>query len=63
MANCYLIEKSLDKELKEPWYVESRLATKINTHSAPSKIKPTEFLPGTEVREVYVYTGYLWPGD
>jgi hypothetical protein len=63
LANCYLIEESLGKDLKKPWYVDSRLASEIKTDLIPARIKPPKLLPGTEVREVYVYSGYLWLGE
>ena len=35
MANCFLIEETVGKTLKAPWYVDSRLARGITTNEAP----------------------------
>lgn len=59
LANCFLIEQQIGKILKQPWYVDSRLATAIETDQVPTK-KRVKLLPGAEARDVYVYAGYLW---
>ncbi len=59
LANCFLIQEDLGK-LKAQWYVDSRLARRIRADSTPSKVKPAALLPGNEVREVHVYSNYLW---
>lgn len=59
MGNCFLIEEKLGKKLKQPWYVDSRIARHLVTNQKLSK-HTLEMLPDNIAREVYVYEGYLW---
>lgn len=59
MANCFLIEKYF-KNMKKPWYVDSRLAKSLRTDAVATKKEKVPLLPGTRARQVYVYSGYLW---
>ncbi len=59
MGNCFIIEERLGKKLKKPWYVDSRIARKLDTNQALTK-HSVKMLPKNKAREIYVYEGYLW---
>lgn len=59
MGNCFLIGARLGKKLKQPWYVDSRIAKRLVTNQKFSK-HIVKMLPKNKGREVYVYEGYLW---
>lgn len=59
MGNCFIIEDRLGKKLKKPWYVDSRIAKKLNTNQNLTKHR-VKMLPKNITREIYVYEGYLW---
>jgi hypothetical protein len=58
MANCFEIEKQLG-HLKQPWYVDERIASKITTDRA-SKKHEVSMYPSGGTRSIHVYDGYLW---
>lgn len=58
MANCFEIEKQLG-HLKQPWYVDERIASKIQPDRASSKHEASMY-PSGRPRRVHVYDGYLW---
>lgn len=59
MGNCFKIESKLGSKLKKPWYVDGRIATKLDTKQRFEKHSVT-MLPKGKERDVYVYEGYLW---
>ena len=59
MGNCFIIEERLGKKLKKPWYVDSRIAKKLDTEQTLTK-HSVKMLPKNKAREIYVYEGYLW---
>lgn len=59
MGNCFIIEERLGKKLKKPWYVDSRIAKKLDTKQSVTR-HSVKMLPKNKEREVYVYEGYLW---
>lgn len=60
MANCFEIEKKLGK-LKQSWYVDERIARKIQTDKG-SQEQEVAMYPTGHARNVLVYKGYLWTG-
>jgi len=58
MANCFEIERQLG-HLKQPWYVDERIASKIQTDSGSQKHEISMY-PSGRLRCVHVYDGYLW---
>jgi len=58
MANCFEIEKQLG-QLRQPWYVDERIASKIQTDRTPQKHRVSLY-PSGRPRSVHVYDGYLW---
>ena len=61
MGNCFKIEAKLGKKLKKPWYIDSRIATKLNSQQK-HKRHVVSMLPDNKEREVSVYEDYLWGG-
>lgn len=59
MGNCFKIEAQLGSELKKPWYIDSRIASKLDTKQDCEK-HPVRMLPKREERDIHVYEGYLW---
>lgn len=59
MGNCFLIEARLGKKLKQPWYIDGRIAKRLITSQGFSK-HVIKMLPRNKKRAVYVYDGYLW---
>ncbi len=59
MGNCFIIEERLGGKLKKPWYVDSRIAKKLDTKQSLTK-HSVKMLPKNKRREIYVYEGYLW---
>lgn len=59
MGNCFLIEARLGKKLKQPWYVDGRIAKRLITSQRFSK-HTIKMLPKNKERAVYVYEGCLW---
>ncbi len=59
MGNCFIIEERLGKKLKKPWYVDSRIAKKLDSTQART-IHSVKMLPKNKEREVWVYEGHLW---
>jgi len=59
MGNCFIIEERLGKKLKKPWYIDSRIAKKLNTEQSLTKHK-VKMLPNNKEHEIYVYESYLW---
>lgn len=60
MANCFEIEKQLGK-LKQSWYVDERIATKIQTDKTSLEYEVAMY-PTSLARRIHVYAGYLWNG-
>jgi hypothetical protein len=54
-----LIEASIGKELKKPWYVDGRLATRVKTDATAIR-RAVAMLPKGKNRNVYAYSSYLW---
>jgi hypothetical protein len=61
MANCFEIEKKIGS-LRKAWYIDERIAKKIETGQACEKHKVRLYPSGTP-RNVHVYGDCLWPDE
>ena len=59
MGNCFIIEKRLWKKLEKPWYIDGRIAKRLNTKTVCTKHR-IKMLPRDKKRDIYVYDNYLW---
>lgn len=60
MANCFEIEKEMKNLcIKKPWYVDERIARKIQTEQEYEK-HAVSLYPSSQPRNIYCFKGYLW---
>lgn len=61
LTNCFVIEREL-REKQKPWYVDSRIAKRINPTARYTREMVT-MQPTGKKRYVYIYQDYLWSGS
>jgi len=61
MANCFKIEK-LARRWRKSWYIDERIAKKIQTNQVCQKHK-VKMYPDGQQRSVHAYKNYLWSDD
>jgi len=59
MANCFEIEKALAKKWRKPWYVDIRIASKIQTRQT-FHVDTVNLLPTGRARRVHMFDDYIW---
>lgn len=58
-TNCFDIEKKLGRKHKKSWYIDERIAEKLQIEKA-SVIDKFTMLPTREKRNIHMYDNYLW---